>query len=181
MSCYFQGCTENATTKEHIPPRSLFPQGERLQLMTVKSCRLHNNGKSRNDLYVLPQICMNVSPSNRAREVFLERVKPQLSHNNGALRRMLRKGAIEVSEGVMYPVDLARFNEFFTALSCGLIYKSQKAALPSDYMFSHIYHRFISETDAKLRTLETGIDCFYDGKPLDFMEFGKPKALPDYA
>lgn len=70
MSCYFPGCNEKGTTKAHIPPRSFFPVGERLQLLTVKSRKKHNNDKSTNDLYVLVQICMNASPSNRAREVF---------------------------------------------------------------------------------------------------------------
>ncbi|WP_246722873.1 hypothetical protein [Aureimonas sp. OT7] len=174
MSCYFPGCNEKGTTKEHIPPRSFFPVGERLQLLTVKSCKKHNNDKSTNDLYVLAQICMNASPSNRAREVFQERVAPQLSHNNDMLRRMLLKGAFKVRGGVAYPVDHARFDEFFTALSCGLIYKSQKAPLPSDYKVSHIYHRFISDADAERQALEAGIDRFYDGKPLDFMSFGNP-------
>lgn len=138
MNCYFQGCTEKGTTKEHIPPRSFFPEDERLQLPTVKSCKAHNNDKSTNDLYVLAQICMNASPSNRAYEVFQQRVAPQLSHNNDALRRMLLQGAVNVPGGVKYPVDHARFDEFFTALSCGLIYKSQKAPLPSDSLIDHM-------------------------------------------
>jgi len=174
MSCYFQGCTEKGITKEHIPPRSFFPEGERLQLITVKSCEAHNNDKSTNDLYVLAQICMNASPSNRAREVFQERVAPQLSHNNDALRRMLLKGSCKVSGGVMYRVDIARFDEFFTALSCGLIYKSQKASLPLDYRIGHVYHQLINEADAERQALEASIDHFYDGKPLDFMSFGNP-------
>ncbi len=75
-----------------------------MQLLTVKSCKKHNNDKSTNDLYVLAQICMNASPSNRAREVFQERVAPQLSHNNDMLRRMLLKGAVKVRGGIAYPV-----------------------------------------------------------------------------
>lgn len=176
VNCYFQGCAEKGTTKEHIPPRSFFPEGETSQLLTVKSCKAHNNAKSKNDLYVLAQICINASPSNRAGEVFQKRVKPQLLHNNHALRRMLVKGSITVDGGVKYPVDTARFDEFFTALSCGLIYKSQKAPLPSNYRIGHIYHRFISDADAELKALEESIDRFYDGKPLDIMSFGNPGA-----
>lgn len=175
MKCYFQGCTERGITKEHVPPRSFFPEGERMQLLTVKSCKAHNNDKSTNDLYVLAQICMNASPSNRAREVFLERVAPQLSHNNHALRRLLLTGSVEVSGGVIYPVDHARFDEFFTALSCGLIYKSQKAPLPSDYRMGHIYHRFISAADEEQQAIEAGIDRLYGGKPLNIMSFGDPE------
>lgn len=174
MSCYFQGCKEKGTTKEHIPPRAFFPQGERSQLLTVKSCKAHNNDKSTNDLYVLAQICMNASPSNRAREVFQEKVAPQLSYNNGALRQMLAKNSIITKQGVIYPVDTARFDEFFTALSCGLIYKSQKTPLPSDYKINHIYHQLISEATQEWRAFEASINSFYDGKPLEVMSFGNP-------
>ncbi|WP_331327281.1 hypothetical protein [Methylobacterium fujisawaense] len=104
----------------------------------------------------------------------MERVAPQLSHNDNALRRMLRKGAYEVDGAVMYPVDLARFDEFFTALSCGLIYKSQKATLPPNYRVNHIYHRFINDADADRKAIEADIDLFYDNKPLSFMAFGNP-------
>ncbi len=177
MTCYFQGCNEKGVTKEHIPPRSFFPEGERHQLLTVKACKTHNNDKSTNDLYVLAQICMHSSPRNRSREVFLARVAPQLSHNNQALRRLLSKGAVQVPGGVAYPVDEARFDEFFTALSCGLIYKSQKAQLPRNYRINHIYHQLPDNGTAEWKLLVEGIDKFYDAKPLRVMNFGSPDAL----
>ncbi len=65
MQCYFQGCVDKGVTKEHIPPRSFSPDGEKIQLLTVKSCKTHNNAKSTNDLYVLAQICMRTSPRVR--------------------------------------------------------------------------------------------------------------------
>lgn len=173
MDCYFQGCAEKGLTKEHIPPRSFFPDGEKLQLLTVKSCKVHNNAKSTNDLYVLAHICMNASPSNRAREVFLNKVAPQLSYNNSALRQMLLKGSKPVDGNVAYVVDIARFDEFFTALSCGLIYKSQKAQLPSEYQVGHIYHRLISEYE-EWNAFGSHLDQFYDEKPLSVMSFGNP-------
>lgn len=175
MTCYFQGCTEKGKTKEHIPPRSFFPEGEKLNLLTVRSCEKHNGEKSTNDLYVLAQICMNSSPSNRAREVFLSKVVPQLSYNNDALRKMLLEGSYKVDGGVAYAVNTERFDEFFTAMSCGLIFKSQKAQLPPEYRISHIYHRLIHETDEQLDALEAAIAEFYDEPPLDFMAFGNPK------
>jgi hypothetical protein len=173
LKCYFQGCKEYGVTKEHIPPRAFFPDGETLQLLTVKSCPTHNNAKSQNDLYVLAQICMNASPSNRAREVFQDRVAPQLSYNNDALRRMLLRGSVPANGGVAYAVDTARFDDFFTALSFGLIYKSQKAQLPLDYRVGHIYHGFISE-NAEMNAFASAIDAFYAEKPLAVMSFGKP-------
>jgi hypothetical protein len=174
MNCYFQGCAKKGVTKEHIPPRSFFPENERMQLLTVKSCKEHNNAKSKDDIYALAQICMNASPNNRAREVWLDRVSPQLSHNNGALRRLLSKDSTEADGGVKYQVDIPRLDDFFTALCCGLVFKSQKASLPSDYTLNHIYHNFSGETKPEWEALVSSIDQFYDGPAPEVLSFGKP-------
>lgn len=175
MTCYFQGCSEKGVTKEHIPPRSFFPEGEKEQLLTVRSCVKHNNAKSKDDLYVLAQICMNASPSNRAREVFMNKVKPQLKFNNGALRKRLAEGVIPLANGAAkYKVDVARLDDFFTALSCGIIYKSCGSSLPMNYKVSHFFHNLLSEIDSQVKDIQNVINNFYDGKPMDFMEFGSP-------
>jgi hypothetical protein len=173
MKCYFQGCVNDGLTKEHIPPKAFFPIGEKDQLITVKSCKEHNNAKSKDDLYVLAQICMNASPSNRAREIFLDKIRPQLDFNNSALRKKLAKDAVRLPDGsVKYQVDIKRFDDFFTALSCGIVYKSCGDSLPNQYEIYHLYPNFTSEQDSS--PIETEIFKFYSGKPMDFMEFGKP-------
>ena len=175
MTCYFQGCSAKGTTKEHIPPRSFFPEGEKEQLLTVRSCEKHNNAKSTDDLYVLAQICMNASPNNRAREVWENKVGPQLEFNNGALRKRLAAGSVPLPDGaVKYKVDLARLDEFFTALSCGIVYKTCRTSLPQNYKINHIYHNFVGQTDPVIQAIESEIEKFYSGKPLDFMAFGEP-------
>lgn len=162
-------------TKEHIPPKAFFPKDEKDQLLTVTSCIEHNNAKSKDDLYVLAQICMNASPSNRSREIFQKKVKPQLDFNNGALRKKLGTGAVQQPDGsVKYRVDIARLDEFFTALSCGIIFKSCGSSLPDKYSISHIYCNFTGDKDSLLSQIESEIEIFYSGKPMDFMEFGKP-------
>lgn len=175
MNCYFQGCNQKGVTKEHIPPRSFFPDGEKEQLLTIKSCEKHNNAKSKDDLYVLSQICMNASPSNRAREVFLNKVAPQLDFNNGALRKKLADGAVPLgNRAVKYKVDVSRLDDFFTALSCGIVYKSCGSSLPDNYQISHVYHNFQKENDEIAQKIEDEIEKFYSGKHMDFMEFGAP-------
>ena len=164
MNCYFQGCAERGLTKEHIPPRSFFPDGEKQQLLTVRSCTRHNNSKSKDDLYVLAQICMNASPSNRAREVFLSKIVPQLSFNNSALRKRLVKGAVELPNGaVKYRTEIDRFDEFFSALSCGIVYKACGSSLPPNFEITHIYHNLQRDASAEETKLKDHIGEFYDG------------------
>jgi hypothetical protein len=175
MTCYFQGCTEKGITKEHIPPRSFFPDGEKEQLLTVKSCEKHNNAKSKDDFYVLAQICMNASPSDRAREVFENKIAPQLKINNSAFRKKLAGGATQLASGaVKYPVDIGRINDFFTALSCGIIFKSCGSSLPKEYKISHIYHNFQNQDDRDMQDIVEKISKFYSGEPMGLFEFGAP-------
>jgi hypothetical protein len=176
MNCYFQGCTNVGVTKEHIPPKAFFPKDERTGLLTVKSCADHNNAKSKDDLYVLAQICMNASPNNGARKVFFDKVKSQLNFNGEALRKTLAKDAIQLLDGgVKYRVDIERFDNFFTALSCGIIFKSCGTPLPSYYQMSHLYPNFSFEQNVYPFNIDKSIEKFYSGKPLSFMTFGKPR------
>lgn len=50
MGCYY--CGGEVTGKEHVPPRSFFPKGKRQNLITVDSCDLHNQEKSKEDEYI---------------------------------------------------------------------------------------------------------------------------------
>jgi len=48
--CYF--CGKESTGVEHIPPKSFFPKGNRIKLITVPSCDEHNQEKSTDDEYI---------------------------------------------------------------------------------------------------------------------------------
>ena len=179
MSCYYQGCSQPGTTKEHIPPQSFFPKDQRNQLLTVKSCALHNNKKSSDDTYVLAQICMNTSPSNRSREVWKQSVLPQLDYSGGALRKTLASDAIPLPSGaVMYKVDTARCDRFFNALSCGIVFKACGERLPVQYSIEHVYHNFsdVGETPEK-KEFKKHLLSSYSGEPMAVLDFGRVRAL----
>ena len=173
--CYFQNCGAEATSAEHIPPKAFFLPDRRVQLMTVPSCPLHNNHKSTDDLYVLAQVLLNVSPLGRAREIFLKRIKPQLDHAGGAFRRTLMNGAVDVPGGARkYRVDMARMNNFFDGLCCGIAFKISGAPLPRDFDFHHVFHNFSSDPkDSELEELERSVLDFYAGDPPEVLKFGQ--------
>ncbi|WP_425641070.1 hypothetical protein ACPUEK_13590 [Marinomonas gallaica] len=50
MGCYY--CGGKVTGVEHVPPKSFFPKGLRQDLITVDSCDLHNQEKSKEDEYI---------------------------------------------------------------------------------------------------------------------------------
>jgi hypothetical protein len=56
--CY--RCASRATSREHVPPRNLFPEASesggvdyRLNLVTVPSCDAHNSAKSNDDEFLM--------------------------------------------------------------------------------------------------------------------------------
>lgn len=177
--CYFQGCPERGTTREHIPAKSFFPIDQRNQLMTVRSCKQHNNEKSSDDMYVLAHICLNTSPRNRSREIFLERVVPQLGYNDDALKKMLSKDAEALPVGaVRYRVDTRRFDRFFSALSYGIVYKACGTPLPAGYMTAHIYHNFLeAAASPDQRGIEEMLLNFYSGEPMRILDFGRVNTM----
>jgi hypothetical protein len=141
--CYFPGCDAHANTKEHIPPKSFFPDLKRMNLMTVKSCKAHNNEKTKDDIYALANICLNSIKENKndAYDVFELNVKPQLMHNNEALlKKILRNESRRDKSTSKFEVDSSRLDSFFDCLTHGVIYKktNKKAELES-YVVRHIY------------------------------------------
>jgi hypothetical protein len=176
VPCYYRGCDNQADTKEHVPPKAFFPKDQRDQLLTVPSCKSHNNSKTNDDTYVLTHICMNASPSNGAREIFSKKILPQLGYNDDAFRKMLLKGSEHYDNGTgRYHVDVERFDDFFTALSMGIVYKTCGGQLPNSYSIGHIYHNFQDDNEnPEYKTLKGHIGSLYSGTPLHFLDFGQP-------
>ena len=124
--CY--RCDERGTTREHFPPKCFFPKKANLQLKTIASCELHNNGKSQDDQYVLAHISLHASRSdNLAQRVFLRAILPQL--DQASFKRTLTDGARPAADGVEYPIDSARFDSFFDSLTCAILSPSLAPSL----------------------------------------------------
>ncbi len=43
---YCYACTKESVSREHVPAQSFFPKGYRNNLITVPSCRKHNQDNS---------------------------------------------------------------------------------------------------------------------------------------
>jgi hypothetical protein len=149
--CYFPGCESHANTKEHIPPKSFFPDLKKINLMTVKSCKAHNNEKTKDDIYALANICLNSIGEDKsdAYEVFKTNVKPQLMHNNEALlKKILRNSSRRDEATIKFEVDSSRLDSFFECLTHGIIYKKvAKKVSTENYTVRHIYMN-LEERDA---------------------------------
>ncbi|WP_096698409.1 hypothetical protein [Polaromonas sp. AER18D-145] len=114
-SCYACVCT--ATSREHVPPKNLFPeakdfQGEdlRQQLITVPSCDIHNLAKSQDDEFLM--VCLAGLVGNNS---------IGYRHNFGKVGRAVRRSAgrllqkIFIAPQRLYRVEL-KDNKFVDVL-----------------------------------------------------------------
>ncbi|MFZ3144305.1 hypothetical protein [Psychrobacter glacincola] len=56
-------------TKEHVPPKSFFPESDRDSLITVPACVKHNGGKSDDDEYFFQIICMQIQANEKGQSI----------------------------------------------------------------------------------------------------------------
>src|SRR6185503_5255413 len=77
--CYM--CDKPAVTREHAPPLAFFPSDLRVNLITVPSCKFHNNDNSRDVEYVRNIIVTDINSNEVARELFSKKVLPSFKRS----------------------------------------------------------------------------------------------------
>jgi hypothetical protein len=92
-------CNAQATGREHVPPRCLFPESKDVQgmdyrknLIKVPSCDIHNSKKSKDDEYLLAVLTtyyQNNAVSNKHNET---KVLRALTHSHKLAVRMVENG-----------------------------------------------------------------------------------------
>lgn len=83
VTCY--ACDQPATTKEHAPPSSFFPKGERNNLITVPSCREHNNDQSKDVEYARNVITIMFGVNEVGQQHFSDKSLRSLEHSPALL------------------------------------------------------------------------------------------------
>ncbi len=79
-TCYW--CGAPATSREHVPPKCIFPESKdtliqndyRKNLITVPSCDLHNSAKSADDEYLLHVLSLSVTNNSHGQQQALSKV-----------------------------------------------------------------------------------------------------------
>lgn len=103
-----------ATTREHAPALGFFPKNQRIQLITVPSCSVHNHDKQDDDTFIRNLICMQ----NKSNPVLIElastKVIRSLEYDN---RQMLELADSQIGNTPLFVVDETRVDQYFTMLS----------------------------------------------------------------
>jgi hypothetical protein len=103
-------CPKEATSREHAPPRCIFPERSdtpsgtdyRKNLITVPSCDEHNSEKSHDDEYLLFALAGSYTSSDVGLTQFLTKVKRAFEHRPSKAESFIRRSA---------PVQLRRVEQ----------------------------------------------------------------------
>jgi hypothetical protein len=84
-TCY--ACDQPATTKEHAPPFSFFPNGYKENLITVPSCEAHNNANSKDVEYARNVITILYGANSVGEQHFSDKSVRSFDHSPALLRK----------------------------------------------------------------------------------------------
>lgn len=120
--CYW--CGEIATGTEHVPPQNLFPKGFKKELITVKSCKKHNEDLSKIDERMRINIIMLSHTSKVARKIFEEKILKGIQREQSAgLGISVANTILEKPEGGGYiRVNSKHLNIYIEKIVRGLYY-----------------------------------------------------------
>jgi hypothetical protein len=126
--CY--DCNDRATTVEHVPPKSFFPEGHRLNLITVPACKMHNNELSPDVEYVRNILTLTLGTNELGLELFKDKVLRSFD-KSPALKARTLKGMLDVQVGSqsmgMLTLDLKRFDRLMQGIVRALHYHETRA------------------------------------------------------
>lgn len=124
VTCYM--CDKIATTKEHTPPKSWFPQNMRNQLLTVPSCPEHNNENNEDAEYLRVYISSYCVNNKIGIDLFNLKATKSLNHSKG-LKSIVSFGAHKVNyqngQTTALLLDVKRFERFFNCMFKALYFK----------------------------------------------------------
>lgn len=122
-TCYM--CENEASSDEHAPPRSFFPTGHRHQLLTVRSCDVHNTDTSDDDEYVR-NILVTFAGCNELASGFLSgKAKRSFERSPALLKQTFHNVVWTEYEGektAAFEMDLDRFERTMHKIAAALYF-----------------------------------------------------------
>ena len=129
-TCYM--CDEEATSREHVPPATFFPELKdspegrdyRRNLITVPSCPQHNSSKSGDDQYLATVIAACIQTNEVAQRLMTPKTLRALRYRPGVIGFFDRLSAIRlgtVETGAFY-IDRTRFDRVMDHQARGLYF-----------------------------------------------------------
>ncbi len=145
QTCAFCSATKDLTV-DHIPPKCLFPEGSRTNLITVRSCKNHNSGTSDDEQYFRDHLTLwnATADQEQAKAVAKKMLRSWRRPEQRAYTQSIRErfvsvprftpGGIYVGRGKGVRVDINRFQSVVGKTVRGLFYHESSERVPDDYV-----------------------------------------------
>ena len=155
--CYF--CDNQATTQEHIPPRSFFAavKYSPRRLIKVPSCELHNNEKNRDDEFFRNILSLHIEGEEYSRHLFDQ--KTIRSFRDAPKKYLEIMGSVkrikigDVETGVV-SVDEARILDYFNKMAFGVYYHHNSRKCTSSFVIEPLSFRPYTKEWNTFRTMD---------------------------
>ena len=148
-TCYM--CDKPAVTREHAPPVAFFPNDLRVNLITVPSCKFHNNDNSKDVEYVRNIIVTDINANSVAQRMFQEKALPSFRHSPRLTSQTfakVREVRIAGMETAIVRTHRTRFNPVMRAIAAALYFNEFGERFP--YCWNVHSAHMLSENQAFL-------------------------------
>lgn len=150
-----------ATTRDHVPPKAIFPKPRPHNLITVPACMVCNNGASDYDDLFKVYLSMHTAENSEiAKKLFIEKTASTLQRNQALLKKVLaeskeinivnKNGEIETRTGVLW--DSEAHDAVIERIIRGLYYHHVGRPIPKDTELKVQWLRYVpKEIQEKIR------------------------------
>lgn len=137
-------CEEESVSVEHAPPRSFFPKGMRHQLITVPSCKKHNEDTSLDDEYVRNIITMSIENNQISIDHFFDKTLRSFERSPALTSKILEtlKGVSGYETGAKaFRLERSRFDRVIRKIAYALFYNE----------FGYSWERLLAATTNQIK------------------------------
>lgn len=181
-TCYM--CEKEATSKEHVPPKCIFPEKKdlpegvdfRKSLITVPSCDEHNSQKSRDDeylLFVLVSAAQGNADKQRHFDTKLMRAAKRKPNVFASFLKDMRPVLFRTEDGMVersagFRVDVPRLESSIKHMACGIFFHHYQSKWVGGFrMFTNamydITSRNASEVNKTIKEIAERISRAFGG------------------
>lgn len=118
-------CNNTESSVEHAPPKGFFPKNMRTNLITVPSCKLHNEDTSSDDEYARNIVSMLIENNQTSIDHFFDKTLRSFKRNkvmSSQIRDSLRDVSFFKEDAKSFEIDRIRFDRVIRKISYALFY-----------------------------------------------------------
>ena len=137
--CYV--CGAKAETREHIPPTSWFPKGQKSSLITVPSCNRHNVELQHDQEYVRIIVVTEQTTNHHARSLSHDKVIRSITRSERLFSDIFSNAEPALGNDgkstAKLTADLKRFRLVFQMIAYGLYFYLNKKRYIGGSIYTH--------------------------------------------